>query len=438
MYKAGVSPKPIEAYEHRRVRAGVEFTAVVERGQRVSAHHPRINDITRFHPHRPTNLHLIPPPTMLSTPRSRGPSSKQPALSGSASFEPSSTIFSDAFDSDHPVLHPGRVVDLSSHRAQTIVPSRIPRGSFSPSTSCILLHPRLLVALIHHSHPLPSFDFRPLLLQRYALSFTAPPAIASSNVPFVASLTIDTPALSPPASPLPHVVAIPVIPRHASISTALDCLSSLRTSYPVLTLLCPCRHRSLPRVHLLSTRTSPFRIHASVPRARSVPFPASSHLNHAALPSHLATSLPPAPLHHPSASVSPRPRPRPRPHPRPLTVLTRPFHSLSPSLPPSLPPLPSPPSVHPYAVSAICAHLGPCPRLCPPSPSPSSSHPAVHPVPFRRIGVQLSAPPASPPSTQPCAFPATAAPLPILFRPSAPPSPLVPVRASYPHRSLPY
>ncbi|KAJ6550580.1 hypothetical protein DFH09DRAFT_1281260 [Mycena vulgaris] len=50
---------------------------------------------------------------MLSTPRSRGPSPKRPALSGSASFEPSSTVFSDASDTDHPVLHPGRVAVIT-------------------------------------------------------------------------------------------------------------------------------------------------------------------------------------------------------------------------------------------------------------------------------------------------------------------------------------
>ncbi|KAJ7037699.1 hypothetical protein C8F04DRAFT_394080 [Mycena alexandri] len=42
----------------------------------------------------------------LRTPRSRGPSPKRPALSGSASFEPSGAL--DPADT-HPVLHPGRV-----------------------------------------------------------------------------------------------------------------------------------------------------------------------------------------------------------------------------------------------------------------------------------------------------------------------------------------
>ncbi|KAJ6498711.1 hypothetical protein DFH09DRAFT_1103072 [Mycena vulgaris] len=110
---------------------------------------------------------------MLST-----PPLARPALSGSASFEPSSTrvlVFSDASDTDHPVLHPGRVVRLRIHRPdhRALPPHYIHFLLASPW-------------LIHHSHPLPSFHFRPLLLQRYALlpSSSTRPGILSPRSAF--------------------------------------------------------------------------------------------------------------------------------------------------------------------------------------------------------------------------------------------------------------
>ncbi|KAJ7081582.1 hypothetical protein B0H15DRAFT_854197 [Mycena belliarum] len=48
-------------------------------------------------------------PTPQTSPRSRGPSPKRPALSGSASFDPSGAHDPTDADTAHPVLHPGRV-----------------------------------------------------------------------------------------------------------------------------------------------------------------------------------------------------------------------------------------------------------------------------------------------------------------------------------------
>ncbi|KAJ6516984.1 hypothetical protein DFH09DRAFT_1332656 [Mycena vulgaris] len=68
-----------------------------------------------------------------------------------------------------------------------------------------------------------------------------------------------------------------------------------------------------PRVYLLSTHTSPSRIHAPVPpRARSVPFPASPHLNY---PGALSLQIPP--LHFLSPSPSPS---HPAAHPVPSAL----------------------------------------------------------------------------------------------------------------------
>ncbi|KAJ7681490.1 hypothetical protein B0H17DRAFT_942950 [Mycena rosella] len=50
---------------------------------------------------------------MLQSPRSRGPSPKRPALSGSASFEPSGAFDPTDADTAHPVLHPGRVAVIT-------------------------------------------------------------------------------------------------------------------------------------------------------------------------------------------------------------------------------------------------------------------------------------------------------------------------------------
>ncbi|KAJ6550606.1 hypothetical protein DFH09DRAFT_1319784 [Mycena vulgaris] len=247
--KAGVSAHA-EAYEHRRVRAGVESVDVGD----TSVRHPCIIDVTCSHPYRSTTtLHS----SMLSSPRTRGPSPKRPALSGSASFEPSPTVFSDASDTHHPVLYPGRVVRLRVHRPDHCALPRAPHG----------------------------------------------------------------PILSIASTPRRRR---PVIPRHASISTlpSLRLSSAHLTSRPYPPVSFPVIARSL-RAHLLSMRTSPSRIHASVsPRARSIPFPASPHLNH---PGALSFHIPPLHFRPPFASVSPRlpvlPRPRNRPRPRPFFLL---------------------------------------------------------------------------------------------------------------------
>ncbi|KAJ6550631.1 hypothetical protein DFH09DRAFT_1319812 [Mycena vulgaris] len=97
---------------------------------------PRINDVT-------ARILILPPrPTLDAVDTSLArPSPKRPAISGSASFEPSSTVFSDA-----------------SYRHRLRRAPHDGPGSRRPPSSPIaravhFLHPRLPVAIIHHSYP---------------------------------------------------------------------------------------------------------------------------------------------------------------------------------------------------------------------------------------------------------------------------------------------
>ncbi|KAJ6550599.1 hypothetical protein DFH09DRAFT_1319777 [Mycena vulgaris] len=214
---------------------------------------------------------------MLSTPPSR-PSPKRPALSGSASFNSSSTVFSNV-----------------SYRHRHLRAPRDGPGSRRPPSSPItraihFLHPRLPVVLIHHSHPSIHFSFRPFILQPSALSFTAQRSL-------IVPLTIDTSALSPSPLTLPHVI------HPHCIAFPISFLRAPHTPSPPSCVLS--RHRS-PRVHLLSMHTYTPRIHAPVPpRLAASPSPPLRILIILVRsPSHPAASLPPTPLHHPSASVS--------------------------------------------------------------------------------------------------------------------------------------
>ncbi|KAJ6498687.1 hypothetical protein DFH09DRAFT_1336512 [Mycena vulgaris] len=239
--------------------------------------------------------HLL---SMLSTPRSR-PSPKWPALSGSASFKSSSTVFSDAsYRHRHlraPRDGPGSRRPPWSPIARAKLPSSsAPRGSHSPFTS---IH-----SLFFSSSPSVFCTF----FHRTLFVLPGRPAIASSNVPLVASLTMaPLHRLYPTSSPSTPVPALRVHIHPHCIAFPPSFLRAPHSSSSPSCVLA--RHRSLTPHPPSIPHTFPSRIHGS-----SLLVLAASP----SLPLRILIILPP-----------------PQPSAHPLPVLSRPFALPSPLVP---------------------------------------------------------------------------------------------------------
>ncbi|KAJ6516981.1 hypothetical protein DFH09DRAFT_1332653 [Mycena vulgaris] len=164
----------------------------------------------------------------------------------------------------HPVMDLGRVVRprVPSHAPSTSfilahplssISSSPPHGTHSPFVS---IHSLFLFVLFFlcSSVRLKFGSFLPRALFVSALARTA--CNCTVYVPLVASSTIDTPALSPPPSPLPTSspsTPVPSSPRHASISTRVAPVLPA----PLPPLNAPNRHPLLLTLVCILPSTSP-------------------------------------------------------------------------------------------------------------------------------------------------------------------------------------